>query len=214
MAENATHILIVDDHEVVRAGLVALFSRASDLAVVGVAASAEEALPLLEQLEPDVIVLDYRLPGISGAIACAEILRRRPSTAVIVLTSAMDDGVLISCLSAGARGYLLKSAERSDLVEAVRVVAAGGSIVAPEALDNLLRWVRDAQPLRGNSNHLSPDEVAALSLAAQGRKNREIARLLKVNESSVRGYLNGARRKLGARERSEAVLAGIRRGVI
>jgi DNA-binding NarL/FixJ family response regulator len=207
-------VVVVDDHEIVRAGLLAMFSHEADIDVVGAFADAESAIANLDALEPDVVVLDFRLPGLSGAMACAEIVERRPSTKVLMLTSIIHDSVAYSCLRAGAHGFLIKNADTTDLVAGVRSVAEGQAVVAPEALDSLLRWARGFRPGTEDTERLKPQEIAVLSLAARGMKNREISRRLKVTETAVKTFLNGARKKLGARDRSEAVLIGIRSGVI
>jgi DNA-binding NarL/FixJ family response regulator len=207
-------VLVVDDHEVVREGLSSLLSRELDIQVVGALASAEQMIEQLDALAPDVIVLDHRLGGICGAMACEEIVRKRSSTAVLILTSSVDETVLISGLMAGARGFLLKTAEPLDLVAGIRAVAQGQSVVAPEALDVLLGWMRAIQSGNSEPGGLSPDELAVLTLAARGWKNEEIAKHLKVTGYAVKARFTGAKKKLRAHERSEVVLAGIRQGVI
>jgi DNA-binding NarL/FixJ family response regulator len=206
-------VLVVDDHEVVRSGLASILAREPDLDLVGALARAEDALAALDDLAPDVIVLDYRLDGMSGAIACSEIVAIRPSTKVLILTTSVENAVLVCCLAAGARGFLLKNADVAELVNGIRAVAAGGYAVAPEASEALARMIHQSQ-LVTPADQLSPQEMTALSLSAQGWKNEEIARYLKITTGVLRTGLSGARRKLGARERSEAVLVGIRRGLI
>lgn len=207
-------VLIVDDHEVVRVGLASVLAHADDLLVVGTLARAEDAIQQLDELSPDVVVLDYRLPSMNGAVACEKILQQRPGTWVIILTSAVDDAALISCLAAGAKGFLLKTSDTPDIIESIRAVARGVSVVAPEALDSVLHWIRQSANIGRDGDQLCPQEVLALSLVAQGRKNREIARHLHLTEGAVKTVLNGAKKKLGTRDRSEAVLAAIRRGMI
>lgn len=206
--------MVVDDHEVVRAGIAALLEREPGVEVVGTAGSGEELLAHLDGLVPDVVVLDHRLPGMSGAAACREIVRRRPATGVVVLTTFLDDGVIHACLAAGARAYLAKGASGSDLAHAVRAVARGEAVLAPQVVDRVLEWARRAKAIYQEGESLAPHEVVVLSLAAQGMSNPEIGRRLKLSEGTIKAYLRSAMRKLGVTERAQAVAAGIRRGVI
>jgi DNA-binding NarL/FixJ family response regulator len=206
-------VYVVDDHEVVRAGLKALLERSAEFIVCGMAPSAERAFAQIDVLNPDVVVLDHRLPEMSGVLACREIQRRWPEVRVMMLTSTDMDDVVFACLAAGATGYLLKQAATQSVIEAVRAVARGETVLAPEVVERIVDWVRRAQ-VPGGDGFLNPQEVVALSLFAQGRTNREVARSLGVSEGTVKGYLRHLKQKLGAHDRSEAVAAGIRRGVI
>jgi len=206
--------MVVDDHEVVRAGIVSLLRREDDIEIVGSAESGERALELLHVLCPDVVILDHRLPGMSGAATCREITRRRPATSVVVLTTYLDDAIIHSFLTAGARGYLLKDVHSGDLLHAVRSVARGEAILGSKIVDRVVEWARRARSVCDESAMLAPHETLALSLAAQGLSNREIAVSMKLSSATVKFYLRTAMRKLGARQRAEAVAAGIRTGVI
>ncbi|HEX9775350.1 MAG TPA: response regulator transcription factor [Actinomycetota bacterium] len=206
-------ILVVDEHEVVRAGVRALLDREPDLKVVGDVASAEEALGMIGSARPDVVLLEHRLAGMSGAVACRELADVDPRIAVIGFTSFPEDAVILTFLSAKARGFLVKEMALPDLVAAIRAAGRGESVLAPGVVERVIEWARRARTLP-LSEALSPSEVMTLSMIAQGMTNREIARRLAVSESSAKGYLRKAMKKLGASDRSQAVAAGIKQGVI
>lgn len=204
-------VIVVDDHEVVREGLFSLISRETDMTVVGSFRSAEDAIAALDERAPDVITLDHRLPGLSGAAAIGHIKRARPSTAIVMLTTYATEEVLSACLVAGARGYLLKCAPPNDIIRAIRAAASGDLVLSRDVQDRVISLVEyGSKELR----RLDPIELLTLSLVAQGKSNREVARNLGVSEGSVKTYLRGARVKLGATDRAEAVATGIRRGII
>lgn len=207
-------LMVVDDHEVVRAGIETLLARESGIKIVGSFGSGEEALQALDEGKPDVVLLDYRLPGVSGAATCREILKRRPETAVVILTTYMDDDVIHACIVAGARGYVLKDAQKSDLAHTVRAAARGESILASEVTKRVLEWARRAKAIHQGGDPLAPHEVEILSLVAKGMSNREIGDKLHTSEHSVKVHLRAIMRKLGAARREEAVAIAIRRGAI
>lgn len=212
--DERIRVMVVDDHEVVRTGIAAVLEREPDVSVVGTAASGEEALERLEADAPAVVVIDHRLGGMSGAATCREIVRRRPSTSVVILTSYIDDSVIHACLQAGARAYLLKDATGPDLVHAVRAVARGEAILAPEVVDRVVEWARRAKAIHQDGESLAAHEIVVLGLAAKGISNREIGRRLHVSEATVKAYLRSVMRKMGVRQRAHAVAAAIRKGVI
>jgi DNA-binding NarL/FixJ family response regulator len=212
MRQRGIRVLVVDDHEVVRAGIISLLQREPDLDVVGDAESGEEALIRLEELRPDVVILDYRLPNMTGAAACRQILRRRPSTSVIMLTSAASDEMIDACLIAGARAFLTKDFS-ADLAEAIRSVSRGEAVLAPQATERILTLARAGANVQ-DANSLSSFEVEILSLVAQGLSNKQIGKKLCKSEGTVKVYLNAIMRKLDVRRRYEAVAVGMERGVI
>lgn len=213
MGSQVIRLMVVDDHEVVRAGLQSVLSREDRFQIVGSAATGLEALDIFDNTSPDVVVLDHRLPDTTGAAVCAEMVRRRPSVSVIILTSFDSDEVIHACLVAGARGYLTKSVANGELVAAVRAVADGGVYLAPEITERVITWARQARNIQGDRS-LVHEEVEILGLVAQGFSNRQIAGKLCMSESTVKVRLQGAMRKLGAKKRLDAVAAGLRRGVI
>lgn len=213
-APSPIRVLVVDDHEVVRSGIATLLERDTGLRVVGMASSAEEALESLASAKPHVVLLDYRLQGMSGTAACREIVRRHPEISVVILTSYLEDDIIHASLVAGARGYVLKNASRSDLVHTVRAVARGEAVLAPEVTERVIEWARRSKAIHHGADLLAPNEVEIVSLVAQGFSNREIAGKLRTSEHSVKLHLRSSMRKLGAKRRQEAVAIALRKGVI
>lgn len=210
---SATRVMVVEDHEVVRSGIESVLSKAKDLRVVGSFGSAEAALDQLAARSPDVVLLDHRLPGLSGAAAIQEFAGKDPSLGVIMLTTILDDGVLHACLVAGARGFLLKDVHGCDLVAAVRAVARGEVVLAPPVVQRVIQWARQSR-IASDAGTLSAKEVVALSLIANGMTTREIARKLKVSEGTAKMCVRTTLKKLQASDRAEAVAAGMRCGII
>lgn len=199
-------IVLVDDHEVVRLGLRSLLERQPDLAVVGEAETAHEAVQAVERLAPDVVVLDIRLPGRSGVEACAEIKRRRPETKIVVLTSYAEDEVLLDAIAAGAEGYVLKQVGSDDLVQALRRVGRGERLLDPHLTDRVfakLRQMRERERAAAFAG-LSEQELRVLALVAEGKTNREIGKALHLSEKTVRNYVSEVLAKLGLTSRAQA----------
>jgi DNA-binding NarL/FixJ family response regulator len=209
-----TRVLVVDGSDVVRAGLVALLDREDDFVVVGAATSPEAGLDALATTPADVVLLDHGLPGMRGAAACSEITRRYPGVGVVVRAPCQEDSIVHTYLRAGARGYLPDDACGAEIVAAVRAVAHGEAAVTAPVVTRLVDWARRARQVAMDDESLAPREVVTLSLVAQGMKNREIARRLGVSEAAAKLYLRSTMRKLGVNERAQAVVAGLKRGVI
>lgn len=202
-------IVVADDHPVVREGLAAILSTQPDLAVVGEAAGGEALLALAAALRPEVALVDLEMPGVDGEAAIRRLPEVAPETRALVLTAFDSDERIIGALQAGARGYLLKGAPRAQIFEAVRTVAAGGSLLQPAVAARLAALVaRPAPPA------LSPRELEVLLLVARGRTNKEIARALGVVERTVKFHLSGAMARLGAANRAEAVALAAQHGLI
>jgi DNA-binding NarL/FixJ family response regulator len=204
-------ILVVDDHPVVRAGLVTILGTQSDFVVVGEAEDAETAISRLLTRRPDVLLLDLEMPGGDGI----ELLRRARESGsdarALVFTAFDADDRILAAVRAGAQGYLLKGAPREELFRAIRVVYAGGSLLEPVVASKLLRQVRHpATP----DVRVTARELEVLRLVARGRQNKEIARDLAVTERTVKFHLSALMRKLGVGNRVEAVSAAIRLGLI
>jgi two-component system response regulator DevR len=199
-------IILVDDHEVVRLGLKALLERHPHFEVVGEAASSREAIELVNNLQPDVIVMDIRLPGTSGIEACEEITRRYPSTKVIMLTSYAEDEMLFSAIRAGASGYILKQMGGEDLIRALEAVGRGEALLDPAVTQRVFQEVRRAVKEEEASAfaHLSQQEKHVLLLVSEGKTNREIAKSLFLGEGTVRNYVSSILSKLGVSNRAEA----------
>jgi two-component system response regulator DevR len=198
-------VLLCDDHELVRRGVAELFSYGIDLEVVGQAASAEEALIQAVQLNPDVVVMDVRMPGRSGIEACRDIRALCESTRVLMLTSFADDEALLSSVIAGAAGFFLKTIRGPELIEAVKQVAAGKSLLDSAATERVLARLRGEVDRAGRgAEHLTHQEAAVLSLVADGLTNRQIAERLSLSEKTVKNYVSNVLGKLGVRRRTQA----------
>ncbi len=199
-------IVLVDDHEVVRLGLKALLERHPHFEVVGEAGSAREAMEQVAALEPDVVVMDIRLPGVSGIEACEEIVNRYPDVKVIMLTSYAEDEMLFSAIRAGASGYILKQIGSDDLIKALEAVGRGEALLDPAVTQRVFQEVRRAVKEEEASAfaHLSQQEKHVLLLVSEGKTNREIAKSLFLGEGTVRNYVSSILSKLGVNNRAEA----------
>lgn len=199
-------ILLVDDHEVVRLGLKALLERNPDFEVIGEANSARDAIEQVANLSPTVVVMDIRLPGISGIEACEEIVQNFPETKVIMLTSYAEDEMLFSAIRAGASGYILKQIGGEDLVRALEAVGRGEALLDPAVTQRVFQEVRRAVKDEEASafSHLSQQEKHVLLLVSEGKTNREIAKALFLGEGTVRNYVSSILSKLGVNNRAEA----------
>jgi len=199
-------ILLVDDHEVVRLGLKALLERHPQFDIIGEASSAREALELVANYHPDVVVMYIRLPGTSGIEACEEITSRFPETRVLMLTSYAEDEMLFSAIRAGASGYVLKQIGGEELVRAIEAVARGEALLDPAVTQRVFQEVRRAVKEEEASAfaHLSQQEKHVLLLVSEGKTNREIAKALFLGEGTVRNYVSSILSKLGVSNRAEA----------
>ncbi len=199
-------IILVDDHEVVRLGLKALLERHPQFEVVGEANSARDALEQVVALEPDVVVMDIRLPGTSGIEACEQIVDQHPNTKVIMLTSYAEDEMLFSAIRAGASGYVLKQIASEELVKAIEAVGRGEALLDPAVTQRVFQEVRRAVKEEEASAfaHLSQQEKHVLLLVSEGKTNREIAKNLFLGEGTVRNYVSSILSKLGVNNRAEA----------
>lgn len=199
-------ILVVDDHEVVRQGLVSLLDRCPDLEVVAQAGSVAEAIALAARHEPDLVTMDVRLPDGSGIEACREIRAARPETRVVMLTSYPDEEAVLSAIIAGASGYLLKQIRGRDLVSALEVVGRGDSLLDPAVTEKVLERVRRT------ANGSASDELAGLTaqerkillLVAEGMTNKEIAADVFLSDKTVKNYVSIILSKLSLQRRAQA----------
>ena len=199
-------IIIVDDHEVVRLGLKSLLERHPQFDIVGEAATAREALEQVSRQRPDVVLMDIRLPGMSGIEACEEITKNYPETKVVMLTSYAEDEMLFSAIRAGASGYVLKQIGGEDLVKAIESVGRGEAMLDSAVTQRVFQEVRKAVKDEEASAfaNLSQQEKHVLLLVSEGRTNREIAKLLFLGEGTVRNYVSSILSKLGVSNRAEA----------
>ncbi|MFD0212195.1 response regulator [Streptomyces hirsutus] len=202
-------VLIVDDHPVVRDGLRGMLEAAPGFRVLGEAANGVEALERAAALDPDVVLMDLRMPGGSGVDAIRELARRGARAEVLVLTTYDTDSDTLPAIEAGATGYLLKDAPREELFAAVRAAAEGRTVLSPAVASRLVSAVRApaAEPL-------SAREREVLALVARGTSNREIARELFISEATVKTHLTHLYAKLGVRDRAAAVAVAYERGIL
>jgi two-component system response regulator DevR len=199
-------LVLVDDHEVVRLGLKTLLERHPQFEVVGEAGNAKEAIDLVGKIQPDVVLMDIRLPGTSGIEACETIIQNTPEVKVIMLTSYAEDEMLFSAIRAGASGYVLKQIGGDDLIKAIESVGRGEALLDPAVTQRVIQEVRRAVKEEEASafSNLSQQEKHVLLSVAEGRTNREIAKSLFLGEGTVRNYVSSILSKLGVSNRAEA----------
>jgi DNA-binding NarL/FixJ family response regulator len=205
-APKTIRVLIVDDHPLFREGLAALLHDEADILLVGEAADGREALERFRTLRPDVTLMDLQMPGLSGIEAMQLIRREFPDARFIVLTTYSRDAQVVRALQLGAAGYLVKSALRKDLLDSIRTVHLGGRSISAEAAAGLARHVLDKD--------LTDRELEILKKVAGGTSNKEIATSLGLTEPTVKSHLKNVMAKLGANDRTHAVMIAIKRGLM
>jgi two-component system response regulator DevR len=210
--QPAIRVMLCDDHELVRRGLISVLEDAGGIEVVGEAGDADAALKAVESSRPDVVIMDVRLPGRSGIEACREIRSAFPDTKVLMLTAYSDDEALFSSIMAGAAGFVLKQVRGGDLVGAVRQVARGESLLDPTVTARVLARLRGegAQANDGTAD-LTSQERKILDLVAEGMTNRQIAEKVFLAEKTVKNYVSNILLKLGLSRRAEAAAFMARR---
>ena len=202
-------VFLLDDHQVVREGLRHLLAAESDFEVVGEAATAGEAVEAIPRLRPRVAVLDVRLPDGNGVEVCRDVRSAAPDVACLMLTSFADDEAMFGAVMAGASGYVLKEVRGSDLVNSIRKVAAGHSLLDPVLTARILDRVKAAPP-DSRSDALTAQERRILELIADGRTNRQIADVMYLSEKTVKNYVSSLLAKLGMSRRTEAAVYAVR----
>src|SRR5216684_2840845 len=207
-------LLIIDDHEMVREGLKAMLLAEPDFAIVGDAANADQALELIERLRPDIVLLDVRLPGVSGIEVCRIVTEQYPETAVIILTTFTDENLIAQSIQAGARGFIVKDIERFDLKRAIRAVARGEAAIDTKAAVAVFAQLRRTPQLSQEPlpEPLSSQQIVILRLVAQGLSSREIATQLYLSENTVKGYVQEILHRLSVKNRTEAVMVAVKQG--
>jgi DNA-binding NarL/FixJ family response regulator len=199
-------VLIVDDHPVVRLGLRTMLESEENIAVTGVTGSAKEALLEVARFQPDVVLMDLRMPGMEGADAIAELRRIHPDIRILVLTNYEEDEYIFRALQAGAMGYLLKSTPQEEIVQAVEMVHQNKRCIPPNIAKRLFETI--------GREELSQRELEVLKLVASGLTNKEIAQRLFISDKTARNHVASCLIKLNANDRTEAATTAIRRGLI
>lgn len=208
-------LLLVDDHEVVRVGLRTVLSKNQGIQVVGEAGTRATAVREAKRLEPDVILMDVRLPDGSGVEACRDILDHRPTARVIFLTSYTDDDSVLAAVLAGAKGYVLKEIDSSALARAIRTVSTGKSILDPAVTQRAVHWIKEwpHHESTAKGQALSPQEERVLALVAEGLTNKEIATTMQLSDKTVKNYLANMFQKLHISRRAQAAAFFVKRQV-
>jgi DNA-binding NarL/FixJ family response regulator len=199
-------LLLVDDHAVVRMGLAFMINSQPDITVVGEAGSGAEALELLGKTNPDVVLMDLKLPDMTGIECTTKLRKTSPDARIVILTTYAGDENIYRALQAGARAYLLKDMDRDEILGTIRAVDAGQTCLPPTVAASLAQRLPEAE--------LSRREISILRSIAQGSSNKEIGCELGISESTVKGHVNHVLSKLKARDRTEAVTVALRRGLI
>jgi DNA-binding NarL/FixJ family response regulator len=202
-------VLIVDDHEMVREGLMAMLQPEPDFDVVGQTGRGAGVVELVEATRTDVVLLDARLPDVSGVEVCRRLVQSHPEVSVVILTTYTDPDLVQECIQAGARGYVVKDVERFSLKESIRAVYRGQAVLAPQVAGQVIERARTPQPAVSKRAALSASQVSILRLISRGHSNREIAAEVHLSENTVKTHVQEIFRKLGVRNRVEAaILAG------
>ena len=208
--QGVTRVFLLDDHEIVRRGLRELLEAEDDLHIVGEAGTAADALARIPPTRPHVAVLDVRLPDGNGVEVCREVRSRHPEIRCLMLTSFSDDEALFQAIMAGAAGYLLKQVRGTDLVTAIRNVAAGQSLLDPAITAQVLERLRKGNEEDERLAHLTPQERNILELIAEGLTNRQIAERVHLAEKTVKNYVSNLLAKLGMERRTQAAVYAAR----
>jgi two-component system response regulator DevR len=208
---ETTRVFLLDDHEIVRRGLADLLDLEDDLEVVGEAGSVAEAIARIGAVRPNVAVLDVRLPDGSGVEVCREIRDAMPEVHCLMLTSYADDEALFDAIMAGASGYVLKEIRGNDLVDAIRQVAAGKSLLDPVATQRVLDRLRRGEPHDERLDSLTDQESRILDLIGEGLTNRQIGERMHLAEKTVKNYVSSLLAKMGMERRTQAAAYVARR---
>jgi DNA-binding NarL/FixJ family response regulator len=199
-------ILIVDDHPLLREGVVSLVGKQADMRIVAEASSGSDALQVFEQSLPDITLMDLRLPGMDGFDSITAILARFPDAKIIVLTTYSGDAQILRALNAGAQGYLLKDMLRRELLDAIRTVHGGGKRIPPEIATQIAEHAGETQ--------LTRREIQVLKLVAAGNSNKSLAEKLSVSEETAKVHVKNILSKLDAHDRTHAVTIAVKRGIM
>ncbi len=207
-------VLIVDDHEVVRRGLRSFLQSQDDIEVIGEAVNGAEAIDKVEELLPDVVLMDLVMPGMGGIDAIRRLTQISPSSRVLVLTSFSEDDKVFPAIKAGAMGYLLKDVAVEDLARAIRSVAGGEFLLHPEVAGKVLDEFRESTEEMAPLSDLTPRETEVLTLIARGYSNKEIANSLCIATRTVKAHVSNILSKLHAMDRTQAAIYAVRQGLL
>jgi two-component system, NarL family, response regulator DegU len=207
-------VLIADDHSLVRQGLRRYLDMAEDIDVVGEASNGEEAIAMVEKEQPDIVLLDIRMPGVDGLEAARMIRERYPNVGAIMLTAYDDRQFVVEAVRAGARGYVLKARDAEHLIQTVRLVAGGNMVIDPQLVVALAEELSQAKERDRKAETLTAREIEVLQLLAFGHTNRDIAEKLFISPDTVKTHLEHIFEKLGASDRTAAVAEALRRRLI
>jgi two-component system, NarL family, response regulator YdfI len=209
-------VLIVDDHQIVREGLRLILETAQGIDVAGEAADGAEALRLVAELNPDVVLMDLRMEGMDGLTAIERLQRHNPQVSVVILTTYNEDELMLRGLRAGARGYLLKDTDRQTLLDTIRAANRGETLLTPAVVDRILVYTTGTAPATSSSSSidLTQREQEVLEAAALGERNKEIAKRLGITERTVKAHLTSIYNKFGVDSRAAAIAVAAQRGLL
>ncbi|GAB4251938.1 MAG: two-component system response regulator MnoR [Thermoleophilia bacterium] len=211
---NPIRLLLVDDHQIVTEGLKYTLELEPDLEVVGQAETGDQALKLVQQLRPDLVLLDLKLRGETGADVCRRIRQADPDAAVVILTTYMEEESLVECIMAGARGYVIKDVELDELKRIIRRVASGQSVLDPQITAQVMQHVQGREQKREQEARLTARQREVLQRVVAGETNKQIAQTLYLSESTVKYHVRQAMDLLGVERRTELVAELMRRGLV
>ena len=211
---SAIKVLIVDDHNLVREGLKAVFDQGDEVEIVGEAGSGEEALEMVGKVEPDVILMDISMPGMNGIQATKLIREKHNDAKVVMLTMLDQEGYVYEAVKAGATGYMLKNTSSDDLVHAIQTVYEGKALLHPDATAQLLQEFVSLADNKAKDYGLSSREMEVLQLLSEGNTNKEIAKALWISEQTVKTHVAHIFDKLGTSDRTETVATALRNGLV
>src|SRR5213592_2090421 len=207
-------VMLVDDHELVRQGVVSMLAKAEDLAIVGEAKTGREAIETARKELPDIVLMDVRMPDMDGLEATRKIKEERSRTAVVMLTMHDNPTYLRDAVRAGAAGYLLKDVSKEELVDAIRQVSTGGAFIESKLLRGMLSEMKPAGPVSSAAKNLTKREREILGLVAEGLSNREIADKLVLSPETVKSHVAAILEKLNVSDRTQAAIYAVRNGLV
>ena len=211
---SAIKVLIVDDHKLVREGLKAVFEQGDEVEIVGEAESGEEALEMVGEVNPDVILMDISMPGMNGIQATKLIRERHPGAKIVMLTMLDQEGYVFEAVKAGATGYMLKNTSSDDLVNTIQTVNEGKALLHPDATAQLLKEFVTLADNKAKDYGLSGREMEVLEQLSLGNTNKEIAKTLWISEQTVKTHVAHIFGKLGTSDRTETVATALRNGLV